>query len=216
MIRRRRAGLLIALAGSVLASAALPNAQSFSGRVVGIADGDTITVMREGRSLRVRLDGVDTPEKGQDFANRAKQFTSALVFGETVEVRGEDTDRYGRLVARVITGGQDVSEELVRAGLAWHYVAYSNDPRLAAAEAEARSARRGLWRLADPQPPWDYRAAARLPTPGSVGPYHGNVRSHVFHRPGCQHYNCKNCTEVFETREEAIAADYRPGGICKP
>ena len=109
-----------------------------------------------------------------------------------------------------------MSEELVRAGLAWHYREHSRDPRLAAAEAEARLTKRGLWTLADPQPPWEYRAAARQPATQTAGPYHGNVRSHVFHRPGCEHYDCKNCTEVFETREEATAAGYRPGGTCTP
>ena len=215
MSTRCRSVLLVALT-LIVASDALLHAQRFTGRVVGVSDGDTISAMREGRSIRVRLDGIDTPENGQDFADRAKQFTSALVLGQTVSINVKDTDRYGRLVARVITGGQDVSEALVRAGLAWHYLDYSDDSRLAAAEAEARSARRGLWSLADPKPPWEFRAAARQPTPASVGPYHGNVRSHVFHRPGCQHYNCKNCTEVFETREEAIAAGFRPSGSCDP
>ena len=112
---------------------------AFSGRVVSVVDGDTIGVLRDGREVRIRLEGIDAPEDGQDFSERAKQFTSAAVFGRTVDVRVKETDRYGRLVARVIAGGQDVSVALVEAGLAWHYVEYSKDPILQRAELSARS-----------------------------------------------------------------------------
>ena len=80
----------------------------------------------------------------------------------------------------------------------------------------------GLWRVANPIPPWNFRrgdrnaATADDPPAIAQGPYHGNLRNKVFHGPWCQHYNCRNCTVVFESREEAIAAGYRPGGICKP
>jgi micrococcal nuclease len=111
MSTRCRSFLLVALT-LIVASDALLHAQTFTGRVVGVSDGDTISAMREGRSVRVRLDGIDAPANGQDFANRAKRFTSALVFGETVTINVKDTDRYGRLVARVIAGGQDGSVRL--------------------------------------------------------------------------------------------------------
>ena len=155
----------------LLALAAGAPAPSFQANVVGVADGDTITVLREHQQVRIRLDGIDCPEGGQAFSNRAKQLTSALTFGRQVTISPRDTDRYGRTVARVYVGDQDVSLELVKAGMAWHYKRYSADPVLAQAEIDARNAKAGLW--ADPHAvaPWDFRH----PPPGmqfvaSVGP----------------------------------------------
>ena len=122
----RRACVLIAAA--LVALPTTTSAQTFSGRVVGISDGDTVTVMRDGQAVRIRLDGIDAPESGQDFTNSAKQLLSDLVFDERVTVNVKDTDRYGRLVSRVLLNGSDTSLALVEAGLAWHYVQYSDDP----------------------------------------------------------------------------------------
>ena len=110
------------------------SAQTFTAKVVGVHDGDTITVYDGREQTRIRLDGIDCPETGADFSNRAKQLTSDLVFGKQVHLEGKETDRYGRLVARVIVDGRDVSLALVEAGLAWHYKQYSDDPVLAAAD----------------------------------------------------------------------------------
>ena len=124
---------------------------------MGVTDGDTVSVMRDGRSVRVRLDGIDAPERGQDFGQRAKQFTSDMTFGKDAVIEVRDIDRYGRLVARVYVGGDDVSLALVQAGLAWHYTKYSRDPKLAEAQATAKSVKLGLWSHSDPIPPWDFR-----------------------------------------------------------
>jgi endonuclease YncB( thermonuclease family) len=167
--------------------------------------------------VTIRLDGIDCPEGGQDFSQRAKSFTSQMVFGRSVTVLPKELDKYGRLVARIVVDGQDVSLALVQAGLAWHYKQYSSDQALAAAEVAARQARIGLWSVTSPMPPWEFRhPSSNLVSGSQGGPYHGNVSSRVFHGPGCEHYNCKNCTAAFKTREEAIAAGYRPGGCCKP
>lgn len=149
----------VALLALVLWSWSFPAVaqERFSGKVVGVADGDTVSVLRDGRAVRVRLEGIDCPEKGQDFSQRAKQFTSDLTFGKEVTVDVRDLDRYGRLVARVFVGGEDVSVALVEAGLAWHFTKYSRDPELARAELAGRMAKRGLWALADPVPPWQFR-----------------------------------------------------------
>ena len=136
--------------------------ERFAGRVVGVTDGDTISVMRDGRSVRVRLEGIDCPERGQDFGQRAKQFTSDMAFGKDAVVEVRDVDRYGRLVARVSVGGEDVSLALVRSGLAWHYTKYSRDPKLAEAEITAKSAQLGLWSRSAPTPPWEFRQPAPL------------------------------------------------------
>ena len=140
--------------------------QSFSGRVVGIADGDTIDVLRDNRAVRVRLHGIDCPERGQPFGRQARQFTGSLAFGKTVDVRVRDTDRYGRFVAEVLLpDGKSLNRELVRAGLAWHYVRYSNDVTLARLESDARASRRGLWADTRPVPPWEFRNQSVI-TPG--------------------------------------------------
>jgi endonuclease YncB( thermonuclease family) len=126
--------------------------------VVGVTDGDTITVLRKGRNEALRLHGIDAPEKGQAFGERAKQFTSGLAFGKTVAVRLKDRDRYGRRIGDVfLPDGRNLNQEVVRAGYAWWYRGYSADQRLAVLEAEARAARHGLWADPDPQPPWEWR-----------------------------------------------------------
>lgn len=143
------------LASGVLAAHA--HAESFVGKVVAVHDGDTISVMRSGRAERVRLDGVDSPERGQDYSKHARVFLADMVFGKVVSVEVRDTDRYGRTVGRVALDGRDAGLELVRAGLAWHVTRYSTDAALARAEREARTARRGLWALPKPVPPWEFR-----------------------------------------------------------
>jgi micrococcal nuclease len=136
-------------------------ADTFTGKCIGVSDGDTISTMIAGRAVKIRLEGIDCPEIGQDFGTRAKQFTSALVFGKDVKVKEYNLDRYGRTVARVYVQGRDVSLELVKAGLAWHYKKYSSDPVLAEAEDQARRAKTGLWSMPSPVPPWDFRKSHR-------------------------------------------------------
>ena len=129
----------------------------------------------------------------------------------------KEKDGYGRLVARVRVDSLDVSLELVKAGLAWHYKKYSSDPELAAAEQQARAEGVGVWSLADPIPPWEQRrgssgnwerAVESSSQSGTV--YHGNLSGHIYHAPGCRYYNCKNCTREFRSKQEAQRAVY-PG-----
>jgi|LGVF01.1.fsa_nt_gb endonuclease YncB( thermonuclease family) len=95
---------------------------AWQGKVVGISDGDTITVLHNNRGEKVRLYGIDTPEKRQDFGNKAKQFTSNMVFGKHVEVESVTKDRYGRTVGLIYINGQCLNEELIRTGFAWVYI----------------------------------------------------------------------------------------------
>lgn len=194
-------------------------------KVVGVSDGDTITVLRDGHDqVKVRLYGIDAPEKAQDFGTRAKQATSDLCFGRVVDVEPVDTDRYGRTVGLVTVDGQSVNRELLAEGMAWVYPQYCRVPACTewkAVENKARVGKVGLWSQPSPAPPWEWRngekAGGKAKTVAAVSTvYHGNRKSGVFHRPGCQHYNCKNCTVEFSSREEAIAAGYRPCGVCKP
>jgi endonuclease YncB( thermonuclease family) len=133
--------------------------EEWPGRVVGVQDGDSITVMRGQERVQVRLHGVDCPELHQAYGAAAKKLTSGLVYGMTVRVRRVTTDRYGRMVAVVrLSDGRVVQEELLRAGLAWWFRRYApKERRYARLEEEAREARVGLWSEEDPTPPWLWR-----------------------------------------------------------
>lgn len=149
---------------ALLLAACLPLwGESFTGRVVSIADGDTVTVLRGREQVRVRLYGIDCPESEQPFGRRARQRTGELAFGRMVTVRTEGRDRYGRVVAWVeLPDGRLLNEILVAEGLAWHYRRYApREARLARLEQEARAARRGLWQDPYPVPPWQWRRPAR-------------------------------------------------------
>src|SRR6476660_9225709 len=122
-------------------------ALSFTGKVVGVIDGDTVDVMHNGQAERIRLNGVDCPEKRQAFGSKAKLFTSEMVFGKEVTVQGYRLDRYGRTIGDVLLrDGTNLNRELVKAGLAWRYLKYSKDESLSVLEGEAREAKRGLGR----------------------------------------------------------------------
>lgn len=139
-------------------------AETLSVRVVGVQDGDTITVLTaDQESLRVRLVEIDAPESGQPYGTRAKQALSALVFGKDVLIDVQGSDRYGRTLGRVYHGDMDVNAEMIRTGYAWAYRAYLTDERLLALEEEARQGKRGLWSLpaSERVPPWEWRRKRR-------------------------------------------------------
>ena len=122
-------------------------------------DGDTIEVLQNNYGERLRLNGIDCPEKGQAYGKKAKQFTSTLVFGKEVTIKALDKDSHGRTVGDVLLpDGTNVSRELVKAGLAWWYRRYSKDKILAVLEWEARQTKRGLWADPHPVPPWEWRS----------------------------------------------------------
>ena len=133
-------------------------AADFTGRVVGISDGDTISVMHGTRAEKIRLNGIDCPEKRQAFGQRAKQFTSKLAFGKDVTIKTFSHDKYGRTIGDVILlDGRILNQELIKAGLAWWYEKYSRNTMLRDLEAEARTAKHGLWVYPDPIAPWEWR-----------------------------------------------------------
>jgi endonuclease YncB( thermonuclease family) len=152
------------------------NAETITGNVVGVADGDTITVLDADKvQHKIRLAGIDAPEKKQEFGNRSKESLSDLVFDKTVNVETEKRDRYGREIGKVLVNGQDVNLVQVERGMAWFYRQYQreqspNDRRLyEAAEDAARADKRGLWRDADPMPPWEFRHNKIKPFKNSTG-----------------------------------------------
>ncbi len=145
-----------------LLSASWAFADTFSGKCVAIGDGDTISVMKDGRAVKIRIEGIDCPELGQDFGAAAKRFTSSRVFGKVVDVKEYTRDQYERIVGRVYIDGQDLSLEIIKAGLAWYYRFSRSDPVLSAAEKTARKQKIGLWSMPDPIPPWVYRRQKRI------------------------------------------------------
>jgi endonuclease YncB( thermonuclease family) len=136
------------------------NAFAFQGKVVSVTDGDTIKVLQDGKEVKVRLYGVDTPEKKQDFGQVAQDYTAKLIAGKNVEVEAVDEDRYGRTVGIVKEGGQCINEELVRAGYAWVYPQYCKRVECGkwkGLEEQAREKRLGLWKDKNPMAPWEWR-----------------------------------------------------------
>lgn len=135
-----------------------------SARVEKVVDGDTLEILYQGETLQVRLWGIDTPEWGQDFSRKAKDFVRKMVLGRQVALQPKDWDKYGRLVAVVRIGELVLNEELLREGLAWVQIYYCHEPicqewrRL---EKEAREARRGLWTEKSPVPPWTWKRQHR-------------------------------------------------------
>jgi len=130
-----------------------------SGKVVRVADGDTFTLLnKENKQVRVRLHGIDCPENKQDFSQVAKKFTSDKVFEKVVNVEVRNVDRYGRIVGLVILpDGKILNEELLKAGLAWHYKYYDKTEGFAKLERIAKRRKVGLWRHENSIPPWDFR-----------------------------------------------------------
>lgn len=197
----------------------------FSGNVVKISDGDTVQVMRDGRAVKIRLYGIDAPEKTQAFGQRAKQFTGEAVFGKVVTVKVHDTDRYGRTVAEIIEpDGKSLNEELVRAGLAWWYRNFAKkEQRFEVLEQEARAAKRGLWADAHPVPPWEFRhPRGNLSEESDEGPDGvrdavGNKKSRLYRLRGCPGFAAvsgPNRVE-FASAEEAEAQGYKRASNCK-
>lgn len=131
--------------------------RSFTATVVGIHDGDTISVRTSQETIRIRLEGIDCPEYRQPYSARAKRFTSDMAYRKQVTVEGRGEDQYGRLLARVRVGGVELNEALVRHGLAWHYQRAEIDRALADAERVARASRAGLWADQNPVAPWRWR-----------------------------------------------------------
>jgi endonuclease YncB( thermonuclease family) len=178
------------VAGVLLVLGGVACADSLLGRVVGVTDGDTVTVLDAAKvQHKVRLVGIDAPEKAQPFGERSKENLSRLVFGRDVRVDWRKTDRYGRLVGTVWVASPDgpcrqrpdcaktldAGLAQLTVGLAWHYKKYASEQepqqrgQYAFAEEEARAKRAGLWRDPNPVPPWEWRGAKRSSNENHAG-----------------------------------------------
>jgi len=153
--------IAIVLLSAAHAVAAKPH-YDIAGEVVAIADGDTLTVLDETKTQhKIRLAGIDAPEKGQAFGTKSRENLAAKVFRKIVRIEVIDVDRYHREVGRIYLGDRFINMEMVRDGFAWRYVQYDKPGEFTAAEKDAREHRRGLWADRDPMPPWEWRKAKR-------------------------------------------------------
>ncbi len=199
------------------------------GKVVGVADGDTLTVLDDNHlQHKIRLNGIDAPESAQAFGQVAKRNLSALVFGQD---RGRQLGQ-GRSLrparGTVRRGATNANLEQLRAGLAWYYRQYAGDVQVelrsayASVEAEARSAKRGLWQDSTPLAPWVYRHPVAAPSSGAMRgrssdrPVVGNRNSHIYHLPGCVDYSkvAERNRVNFDSEDAARQAGYRKAGNC--
>lgn len=147
--------VLLCLALPLLAN---PKAAEITGKVVGVHDGDTITVLDSVKTQhKIRLNGIDAPEAHQAFGDKSKQALGEIVFRETVSVKVVDKDKYGRTVGDVFVGTNWVNLTMVKAGMAWHYKAYSKSHDLEEAQEHAQDKKLGLWKDKNPIPPWEFR-----------------------------------------------------------
>jgi len=209
----------------------LVQAEQFTGKVVGIRTGDTLSVLRNGRVVQVRLYGVACPGRQQAFGTQARQVTRDVAFRQTVAVvvdavAMDATDRRGQLIAAVqLPDGRDLSQALVQAGYAWHDTRYApHDKRLAQLQAEAQAAQRGLWADATPVPPWEWDQEQRRPASAEVPQgaassqalIIGHRRRKLYYWLGCPEYNkvSRRDRAVFQDREAAEQAGYRPAENC--
>jgi micrococcal nuclease len=136
----------------------VPSSYSFYAKVVGVHDGDSITVLTSSnQQIKVRFEGIDCPELKQDYGQKAKQYTSSLCFQKQVRVETIGKDRYGRTLAFVYVGNTCINKELLKAGMAWHFKKYNNSGELGRLENSTRSKKIGLWSQPSPKPPWEFR-----------------------------------------------------------
>jgi endonuclease YncB( thermonuclease family) len=197
-------------------------ASELTGKVVGIADGDTFTLLTaDKQQVKIRLAEIDAPESGQPYGNKSKQALSGLVFGKDVRVVVQTTDRYGRTVGRPYVGSLDVSAEMVRMGAAWAYRQYLIDKSLLTLESEAKAEKRGLWGLSEASiPPWDWRRGFNNSVERTDGcSIKGNINSkgdRIYHVPGSRSYGATKINESKGERWFCSEAEARDAGWRAP
>ena len=156
----------IKLLSSVLYTFVLTSAlfaEAITGKVISIADGDTVTIINNSQQTKIRLAEIDTPEKNQPYGKKAKQALSDFIFNREVEVEVVTIDRYGRTVGKIFLDNQNINREMVKAGHAWVYVKYAKDKTLFVLEKNAKENQLGLWALPEGEriPPWQWRKNRR-------------------------------------------------------
>lgn len=177
-----------------------------TGRVVGIADGDTVTVLVDKKTYRIRLASIDAPEKQQAFYTVSKSGLADFIFNREVTISWDEYDRYQRIVGTIFLGDQNINEAMVRSGFAWWFRRYDeNAETLKRLEAEARTSERGLWAEQYPVPPWLFRRGIR-PSQAVVK----KSKSGVCHIYGTKHFSRLRAFRPFENIKDCLNAGGRP------
>jgi endonuclease YncB( thermonuclease family) len=212
---------------------ATPTVQVIEGKVVSIADGDTLTVLEGREQFKIRLEGIDAPEGHQSYGNKSKEALAQKVLQRTARIEWREHDRYGRTVGQVFVDSKWVNREMVKDGWAWHYREYSKSEVLADAESDARTARVGLWVDKDPIPPWEFRRPVASEPPAAppaqrpqgllsppVEPDTPEQKEETvyvtktgakYHQAGCRHLKSSIPMSLSEA-----AKRYGPCSVCHP
>ncbi len=183
---------LLCFTGLCLAETTIPEIErEFDAKVIGVTDGDTIRVLTTSKEeVTIRLEGIDAPEKGQDYSKQSTTALKAAVAGRHVLIQVTGTDKYGRTLAYVIEGETLVNQKMIEKGWAWHFTKYNTEQRFADAEAKAREDQAGLWKDSNPVAPWDYRNPPQTEdtTAAPAEKYWLNTSSNVRHNSSCKHF----------------------------
>jgi micrococcal nuclease len=132
------------------------------GKVVGITDGDTVTILVDGdKQYKIRLLDIDCPEKKQDFGTAAKQHLSDLIYNKDVQIKWQTVDRNQRVLGTIFCNNININHQMVQDGYAWHFIKYSNDATIHTLETVARKNKKGLWQYDNAIAPWDFRKASK-------------------------------------------------------
>lgn len=195
----------------------------FTGKVVAIADGDTVTVLHENQQHKIRLSGIDAPESRQAFGDKSKKALADKVFGKEVKVEWSAQDKYHRILGEIYLGERRISEEMISDGLAWHYKQYSKDQNLAKAEFTAKQLKKGLWIDPNPIPPWEFRngGASGKQVPSEVDPENKPKQgTTVYITDTGEKYHRENCKYLAKSSNpvllEKLGPNYQPCKICSP
>ena len=132
------------------------------GKSIKVDDGDTFIFLdKNNRQIKIRIEGIDAPEKGMPYARKSKEYLAGLLLNQDLVVVGKSYDQYKRMVAQISVGKQDVSAAMIASGYAWHYKKFNQEKKLSDLELKAKSQRLGLWQENSPMPPWKVRAYRR-------------------------------------------------------
>jgi len=199
------------------------HAETIQGKVIGVMDGDTVKVLVKKKQYKIRLYGIDAPEKNQAFGTKTKKALSKKIFGKNVKVKITDIDKYGRSIGTIFYMNRNINLEMVQEGFAWWYQKYSNDVKLAKAEKQARKNKLGIWSHKTQIPPWEFRHGKKRNNKSSNkkvnmdASYFASARSKVYHLKGCSsiptiaEYNLVS----FDTEEEVLNSGRRLCKKCK-
>ncbi|MHC9540405.1 MAG: thermonuclease family protein [Vulcanimicrobiota bacterium] len=201
-------------------------AESFTAKCISVDDGNVITVLKDGKEIKVKFAGVACPELKQEYGEKAKQITNDLVMGKDIWIDVKKLDYHGRCVAIVKTGdGKYVSTELVKTGAAWYNPKEWKNKELEKIEQESRSNRTGLWSGNNPIPPWEYRQqnSGIVPTSGneninSTGTTRSSETVYItntgkcYHRSGCRSLHSSS----YPVSKNEAQKQYSPCSVCNP